>query len=93
MVVMESTEMQHRMPAWYDRYETTSGEIIRHYSDHYRDIETERCFNFAGSSLYPSKLGSEPAPGGAAPYFSSSMQTAYGQQGEFFIIRKKMLFL
>ena len=24
MVVMES-EMQHRMPAWYDRYETSSG--------------------------------------------------------------------
>ena len=26
MVVMES-EMQHRMPAWYDRYETSSGTV------------------------------------------------------------------
>ena len=40
MVVMESTEMQHRMPAWYDRYETTSGEIIRQLNDLYRGIET-----------------------------------------------------
>ena len=49
--------------------------------------------NFTGSSLYPSKLGSEAAPGGASPYFSSSMQTAYGQQGEsWFNFQKKSIF-
>ena len=35
----------------------------------------------AGSGLYSSKLGTEASPGGAAPYFPSSMQSAYGQQG------------
>ena len=33
MVVMESTEMQHRMPAWYDRYETTTGETIKQVNE------------------------------------------------------------
>ena len=39
--------------------------------------------SISGSGLYSSKLGSEPSPGGASPYFSSSMQTAYGQQGKY----------
>ena len=35
-----------------------------------------------GSSLYPSKLGSESSHSGSSPYFSPSMQSAYGQQGK-----------
>jgi len=50
--------MQHRMPAWYDRYEASS----------------------AGSGLYSGKIGGETSPSGASSYFSSSMQSAYGQQ-------------
>ena len=34
-----------------------------------------------GSSIYPSKLGSESSHSGSSPYFSPSMQSAYGQQG------------
>ena len=42
---------------------------------------------FAGAGLYPSKIGGEAGGHPAAPctpaYFSSSMQSAYGPQGNF----------
>ena len=34
-----------------------------------------------GPGLYPSKLSSESSHSGSSPYFSPSMQSAYGQQG------------
>ena len=37
---------------------------------------------FVGSGLYSGKIGGETSPSGASSYFSSSMQSAYGQQGK-----------